>query len=85
MILPSKKVTTPIMAIVNNIPHENNRDIRKDFFMVCFWSKLINPKIKGIDDKWHGLKMIERIPHINEAKKAKAKFRLNASVKNVNI
>jgi hypothetical protein len=61
----------PMTIIVQNMPTAKMKARRKPrdvFFSPC---AVRNPIISGILERWHGLSIILRIPHANEAMSAR--------------
>jgi hypothetical protein len=56
-----------MIPIVTNIPTENTVAIKKALLTWTLPCPSMNPTIRGILDRWHGLNNILKIPQIKEA------------------
>jgi hypothetical protein len=65
-------VIIPIINIVTRIPAENKDDNKNARFVVMLPCPFIKPIINGMLAKWHGLRIILKIPQINEPDSAMA-------------
>ena len=70
IILPSPAVTAPIAPIVIKIPTAKRLDMIKARVVEMRPCPSINPTIKGILARWHGLSSMLKIPHVKAAVRA---------------
>jgi hypothetical protein len=68
IILPAALVIAPIAPIVISIPMENISEVKNARFVDICPCSLINPTIKGMLARWHGLRIILNMPQTKEAR-----------------
>lgn len=64
---PARAVMRPITPILSIIPTEKHEDIKSALFADMRPCPSMNPTMRGMLERWHGLKIKLRIPQIKDA------------------